>query len=174
MFGWFKYEPFRPIGQVLVVYLLLIYTQTKWKKHKIDHWTINICSRSGTFFTSTCTLYNWQIDLKEVHSSCFGIFVRFLDSSGFIHLNALKKNKHIDLYIFLPILIPLLIPYQYKLVFCKINYFETEKRTPLNRPLVAEVSCCIKDILVAFGCCLLFCGVVVSLTQSPFPFWISS
>ena len=41
------------------------------------------------------------------------------------------ENKNDDLYIFFALWIPLLIPYQYKLVFWKANDFETEKRTPL-------------------------------------------
>ena len=42
------------------------------------------------------------------------------------------ENKHGDLYIFFALLIPLLIPYQYMLVFWNVNYFETEKPAPLS------------------------------------------
>ena len=43
------------------------------------------------------------------------------------------ENKHGDLYIFFDLWFPLLIPYLYKLVFWNVNYFETEKPTPLSK-----------------------------------------
>ena len=48
------------------------------------------------------------------------------------------ENKHGELYICFALWIPLLTPYLYKLVFWKVNYFETEKRAPLTKLLPGD------------------------------------